>query len=206
MEKLLKQVEELKRGDVRKLVGSRMKEFGAKRSDDELFSEMCFCILTANYNAEGGLRIQKEMEGEFCTLSQRQLAKRLKGLGHRFPNARAKYIAESQRHVESLGKLLKSFANEAEAREWMAENVKGLGYKEASHFLRNVGFKDLAIIDFHIIDLLVRHGIIDEPKTLTKAKYLEIEGVLRTIGKELGLSLAELDMYLWYLETGSILK
>ncbi|MFX1391198.1 MAG: N-glycosylase, partial [Promethearchaeota archaeon] len=63
-----------------------------------------------------------------------------------------------------------------------------------------------AIIDFHIIDILVSYNLIEKPKTLSKSKYLEIEGVLKDIGRRLKLNLAELDLYLWYLETGKILK
>jgi len=87
------------------------------------------------------------------------------------------------------------------------KNIKGLGFKEASHFLRNIGFKNLAIIDFHIVDLLIKHKLIDKkPKSLSKSKYLEIEEKLKKIANELNLSLGELDLYLWYMETGKILK
>ena len=43
-------------------------------------------------------------------------------------------------------------------------------------------------------------------KWVAKKKYLEIEEILKEIGKQLNLSLAELDLYLWYMETGKILK
>ena len=86
------------------------------------------------------------------------------------------------------------------------KNVKGLGYKEASHFLRNTGRKNVAIIDFHIADLLENHRLIEKPKTISKAKYLEIENVLKKIGMKAGMHQSELDLYLWYMETGKILK
>lgn len=87
------------------------------------------------------------------------------------------------------------------------ENIKGLGYKEASHFLRNIGFTNLAIIDFHIVDLLIKNGLLNEkPKSLSKKKYIEIEDILKEIAEDLNLSLGELDLYLWYMETGKILK
>jgi len=65
---------------------------------------------------------------------------------------------------------------------------------------------DYAIIDFHIIDILTDYKLIKKPKTITKKKYLEIENVLKKIADKTNLSLAELDLYLWYLETGKILK
>ncbi len=85
-------------------------------------------------------------------------------------------------------------------------NVKDLGYKESSHFLRNIGFKGSAIIDFHIIDILADNRLIERPKALTKSDYLRIEGVLGNIAKKADLNLSELDLYLWYLETGKVLK
>jgi len=81
-----------------------------------------------------------------------------------------------------------------------------LGLKEASHFLRNIGFDDYAIIDFHIVDLLVKENLIKRPKTITPKIYLEIETVLKKLAIQVNLTLAELDLYLWYLETGKILK
>jgi len=91
-------------------------------------------------------------------------------------------------------------------REWIVKNIKGIGYKEASHFLRNIGYDEYAIVDFHIVDLLVKHDIVEKPKSMTKTKYLEIEEILKTIGNRVNLNMAELDLYLWYLETGKILK
>jgi len=90
--------------------------------------------------------------------------------------------------------------------EFIVENVKGIGYKEGSHFLRNIGYENLAIVDFHIIDLLVKSYMIEKPKTLTKRKYLEIEELLLEVGEQLKLNLAELDLFLWYIETGKVLK
>ena len=85
-------------------------------------------------------------------------------------------------------------------------NIKGIGYKEASHFLRNIGYTEYAIIDFHIVDLLVKNNLLQKPKAITKTKYLEIELLLKSIGNKLNLNMAELDLYLWFLETGKILK
>ena len=120
---------------------------------------------------------------------------------------RAKFIAEARKKcAKDIKKIVFSFENGKEAREWLVNNIKGLGYKEASHFLRNVGFMDVAIVDFHIVDLLAKNKIIKKPKTMTKKKYLEIEEVLEKLSKKLGLELGELDLYLWWMETGKALK
>ena len=104
-----------------------------------------------------------------------------------------------------LKRVVESHKND-ELREWLVKNVKGIGYKETSHFLRNIGFDDFAIIDFHIIDILAKYDLIEKPKALTRKKYLEIEKILKKIAEKSGLNLAELDLYLWYMETGKILK
>ncbi|MCS7106383.1 MAG: N-glycosylase, partial [Candidatus Aenigmarchaeota archaeon] len=122
-----------------------------------------------------------------------------------FPKTRANYIVEVRKFKDELKNIFGKLSEE-ELREWLVKNVKGLGYKEASHFLRNIGYKNFAIIDFHILDLLERFGLIKKPKSLSRKKYLEIENLLKKIAEKAKLSLAELDLYLWYLETKKVLK
>ena len=208
MKGLLEYARNLKNSETKKLVDSRIKEFKdlGKQISNEIFKELCFCILTANFNAERGMKIQGEIGNGFLTLRRAVLVKKLRELGHRYPNTRAKYIVGARKYKDSLKEKIKSFEDENELRGWLVRNVKGIGYKEASHFLRNVGFENLAIIDFHIIDVLAKYNVIERPKTLTKRKYLDIESVLKKIAGKLNLNLAELDLYLWYAETGKVLK
>ncbi|MFH1224252.1 MAG: N-glycosylase/DNA lyase [Candidatus Diapherotrites archaeon] len=193
------------------LVKLRMREFRAfrKAGNKELFGELCFCLLTANYSAEGGIKVQCAVGDGFISLPEFALAKKLRACGYRFPNVRAKYIVEARKHKNKLRELLGSFGSEKEAREWLVKNVKGIGWKEASHFLRNVGYEDVAIVDFHIIDLLKKHNLLDKEirkGALTEKKYLEIERILSELAKRAKTSLAELDLYLWFEETGKVLK
>jgi len=208
MEKLLCKVEEMKKDDIRKVIDNRISEFKelGRKTTQEIFKELCFCLLTANYDAEKAIRIQKEIGNGFLTLSEQQLAEKLKELGYRFPNKRAQFIAEARQHKDSLKRIINGFEYENELRGWFANNIKGIGYKEASHFLRNIGFENFAIIDFHILDILSEHGMIEKPKTLNAKNYIEIETVLKDLGKKLSLNMAELDLYLWYCETGKVMK
>lgn len=207
MQKLTKKIEEIKKTPIKQKIDQRIQEFQSinKDSNDEIFEEMCFCLLTANFNAEKSIKIQNNIGQCFYTDSQETLTKKLKKHGHRFPNKRAEYIHESKKCKNKLTQII-NFHDQNAIREWIVNNVKGLGYKEASHFLRNIGFQDYAIIDFHILDLLEKYDIIKKPKTLSKKKYLEIEKTLKKIAEKTNLTLAELDLYLWYMETGKILK
>lgn len=202
---LVKEVEKLKK-KIGKVVNKRIGEFEEFKENGNWFSELCFCILTANSSAESGIKMQREIGNGFESLSERELSKRLRELGYRFYNLRAKYIFEARKHRENLLWAKKEAENEFELREWLVDNVRGIGYKEASHFLRNVGYEDVAIIDRHILNVLIEYRIIKRPKKLDKKTYFEIEQVLRKIAKECGLTLAELDLYLWFMKTGKVLK
>lgn len=207
MNEILNKIEELKISEVGKTINNRIAEFKNfdTGSNDDLFKEACFCLLTANFNAEKSIKIQNEIGDCFISDSEKIISQKLKNYGHRFPNARASYISKFKECKEQLKKIINHHDRTA-IRDWFVKNVKGLGYKEASHFLRNIGFDDYAIIDFHIIDILVKNKLIKRPKNLTKNKYFEIENLLRKIAKKTGLTLAELDLYLWYMETGKVLK
>ncbi len=207
MNELINKIEELKISNIGITIGERIAQFKNfdKESNDDLFKEACFCMLTANFNAEKSIKIQNEIGDCFLIDSEEMISEKLKDYGHRFPNARASYIWDFKECKEQLKKIINHHDRLA-IRDWFVKNVKGLGYKEASHFLRNIGFEDYAIIDFHIIDVLIKYKLIKKQKTLTKNKYLEIENILRKIAKKTGLTLAELDLYLWYMETGKVLK
>jgi N-glycosylase/DNA lyase len=207
MENIIQKINLLKKEPIAQVISKRMKEFeeyGAEK-EDKVFSELCFCLLTANFQAEKCIQIQRDMGRGFEILPQEELAKKLKEVGHRFWPQRAERIVKARECKTELCSLVFKKSGK-EMRKWLVEKVHGLGMKEASHFLRNVGYKDVAIIDFHIVDLLVDENMIERPKTLTKKRYLEIENVLEDLGKEVNLNLAELDLYLWYLETGKVLK
>ena len=172
----------------------------------DIFSEASFCILTANSSATLGIKIQKEVGIDgFRNLPLDDLFQIIKGMGHRFARQRAERIV-LLREKEKLLEELKNYDNGKEAREILVKNIKGYGYKEASHFLRNIGFDDVAIIDRHISRFLFEKGLVKPRKTITKKVYLECEEALENICKELKLTQGELDLYIFYIKTGKVLK
>jgi N-glycosylase/DNA lyase len=207
MNELLTSIQKLKHGNIQTKIQQRIQEFKNvnRHSVEELFQELCFCILTANFNAERTIHIHQQLHECYCTAPKEILSKKLRQQGYRFPNIRAAYISDSVSKKDALPAIIQTLQRD-ERRTWLVQNIKGLGYKEASHFLRNIGFDDYAIIDSHILELLERYNLIKQPKTLTKKKYIEIESLLQKIAQQTHLTLAELDLYLWYLETGKILK
>jgi N-glycosylase/DNA lyase len=184
--------------------GLKVFEKNRNLSKEEKFIELCFCILVANSSMEKTFKIWKDIGNDFLKISKEQLSKRLKELGYRFYNKRAEYIVEARNKVDLLEEILKS-DNEIEIRERIVENFKGIGWKEASHFLRNLGYKNFAIIDRHVLKTLKEFGFIEKiPKSLNKKNYLEIENKLRELANKLKMSLAELDFYLFYISSGKM--
>ncbi|MDH5686092.1 MAG: N-glycosylase/DNA lyase [Hadesarchaea archaeon] len=206
---LVGRVNELRGGKVGKLIARRMREFKelGRKGNEEWFSELCFCILTANSTARRGMKIQRELGSKgFLTLPLEELRHKLRAAGHRFSNTRAHFIFEARR-FRNIKNIIERFKDARQARGWLVENVRGLGYKESSHFLRNVGFDELAILDRHVLSVLHEYGLIDEvPRSLTRGRYMDIEEKLVGLAEKLGLTLGELDLYLWYLKTGKVLK
>jgi N-glycosylase/DNA lyase len=211
---LLASINKLRKSDVKDVVERRLKEFSdfKKKNNDEWFSELCFCILTANSKAETAIAIQKELAASgFCTLCLDDIRGAIKRNKHRFHNNKSRFIVEARKHMKIKDLIKDMFDKDDEgqlaAREWLVKNVKGLGYKEASHFLRNVGYFDLAILDRHILNLMLEDGMIKEkPKSLTRTKYFEIEKLFKQLASKLGMSCAELDLYMWRMKTGKVLK
>src|SRR3989344_4057073 len=87
------------------------------------------------------------------------------------------------------------------------EYIKGIGLKESSHYLRNIGYRNLAILDRHILKNLLEYKVINEiPKTLTKKKYYEIESRFKGFSRQINISMDELDLLFWSIETGEVFR
>jgi len=173
--KLIDEIKKLRETKVKGIIKTRLKEFESfgKKSNKEWFSELCFCILTANSRAKTAINIQNELKPTgFIDKNQIELSEAIKRNKHRFYNNKAKFICSARKHINIKDKLKKF--NETNAREWLVNNVKGIGYKEASHFLRNTGSKNIAILDRHILSLMAENNFIKEkPKSLRAYPYRE---------------------------------
>ncbi len=194
-------------GKKKEEIRKRLEEFREWGKDRErIISELFFCLCTPQSSArrcDAAVRTIRE-RGLLFGGSEDSVRACLSGV--RFPGNKAGYIVEAR---ERFGEILEAIGKEpAEAREWLVRNVKGLGYKEASHFLRNTGRgRDLAILDRHILKNLARFGVIPEvPKNLTRKRYLEIEERMREFSERVGIAMEELDLLFWSMETGEVFK
>ncbi len=209
--------EELRRGYAAKkpLIDQRMSEFAAvyDQGDETIFTELCFCIFTAGASARMGLACIDAIKDVILTATADELEARIEGK-HRYPRARAGYIIHTRDYLQrewdlKMKELIESFQDRIELRAFFAtsKGIKGIGFKEASHFLRNIGIKGYAILDKHILRSLHEFGVIDSPKPPTSGKkYLEIEAKLKEFAGEINIGFDDLDLLLWSNKTGEILK
>lgn len=208
----IKQVHRERSAEIRE----RLAEFAGIRtrgSDAEIWEEMVFCFFTGGCSARMGLRSIAAVRPHLAHGSWETLRDALSGV-HRYPNARSRYVVESRDFLEKnigfrIKAKLESFDCRLERRDWLVreKGIKGLGYKEASHFLRNIGYKGYAILDKHVLRCLAELKIIDDPKPPnTRSKYLSVENRLITLTEAVGIDFDEMDLVLWSMKTGEILK
>lgn len=172
-----------------------------------------FCLFTPQSKAKVCWETVQKLreEDDLYQADEEKLSGMIKRV--RFRNKKAGYLVEARdRFIGpediSLREKLEGFSDPQEARAWLVENIKGLGFKEASHFLRNIGKgEDLAILDRHIMKNLKRFEVIEEiPKCLTRKRYLKIEDKMREFSRKIEIPLEHLDLLFWFLETGEIFK
>ncbi len=189
------------------------KELWRTGSEYDIYCELIFCIFTPQSKArvcnEAVQMLQEK--GLMLDGTEEQLGRELNTV--RFRYTKAKNVVDSRKVFFKNGNIsikpiIKRFRTPLDARDWLVQNVRGIGYKEASHFLRNIGLGErLAILDRHILKNLVLLGVIDEiPKSISDKKYIEIEKKLIEFSDSISLPPDHFDILLWYKETGEIFK
>jgi len=193
-------------------------------SEQDIWEELCFCILSGNVSYElaksvievtrkNGILNYTWMKDE--STSEKVLFQELNSPNfkpvkingelrkYRYPKKRSHQIKNAAIRIYetfSLKNFLK-FNDSIPARNFLFNEIPGLGIKEASHFLRNIGYSDsLAIIDIHVFRFLQEQGLIDfsNIKYLTTSKYLLAEKILRNLSEYHSLNLAILDLAIWH--------
>jgi N-glycosylase/DNA lyase len=195
---------------------SRLREFKqswSEKGEEDILCELLFCLLTPQSRAKFCWSAIETIRDENLLLNGpvEQIKKRLHCV--RFHNKKAQYVVEARNLFMRKGRIsikpfLEQFTDVHECREWLVKNIKGLGYKEAGHFLRNVGLgENIAILDRHILRNLELLGVIDKiPESMSRTKYLQIEKDMADFAEQIAIPLAHLDLLFWSKETGEIFK
>jgi N-glycosylase/DNA lyase len=188
------------------------KEVFEKSDDRRIFEELAFCILTSAVGPKMGLMSLDAIRDILMEGTEIDMHGKLENV-HKYPE-KASFIVHTRKYLRSefdfkLKDLILSFKDPLERRDLFAlnKNIKGIGFVQASHFLRNIGFTEYAILDKNIVLSLYQFGVINTPNPpTTRKKYIEVEDRLKEFAGKLGIGADELDLLLWSEKTGHIPK
>lgn len=179
----LKRFYEEKKAEIDKFL-QECAALGQSNDAEKLFSELCYCLLTPQVNADDARDIWRHLQSTKLLFrgTVREIEGSLGGWQYRRPD-KAVYLCEArERFFDERGEagivaLVRALSatDPREARDMLANprrrsKIRGLGMKEGSHFLRNLGLShnQLAILDRYILNWLVRFEVIGEvPNNLT---------------------------------------
>jgi N-glycosylase/DNA lyase len=173
-----------------------------------VLKELCFCLLTPQSKATNCWQaVETLFNNGFPKMTAAQVQSLFKKYT-RFYKTKTKWIIEAAKKFDIIWQLVNKNFEPVILREILVREIKGMGYKEASHFLRNIGYSfDLAIIDRHILKNLLYYKVIPSiPKSINKNRYLELEQKFIKFSQDIKISLVDLDLLFWAKQTGFVFK
>ncbi|WP_062381571.1 8-oxoguanine DNA glycosylase [Pseudomonas abietaniphila] len=191
---------------------------GAVSNERHLWWELSCCILSSQVpyplamaaadaiDAKGCLRVTEQcvdsLTGELFEILSTPLDVDGKKRRYRFPKAKAKHLAVTWSAVSRGGGSLKSLisGDVSDVRAWWVANASGMGPKQASMFLRNVGATyDLAILDRHVLNYMSAQGIYSGEQVSISglSQYGRYEDRLRDHAQEMNCPVGLLDWAIW---------
>ncbi|MCK5686347.1 N-glycosylase/DNA lyase [bacterium] len=211
-------IKELKKiySGIKPVIVKRLQEFDRnykKGNEKYVFGELAFCILTPQSKAKSCFKALTDLieNGILYNGTPEEIEPFIRSV--RFLKRKSQYLVIAREQFTKKGSIkikdfIESFSDVFELRQWIVDNVKGIGYKESGHFIRNIGKgQKVTILDRHILKNLLKYNVIDEiPKTLTKKNYLEIEKLMLEFSKKINIPADHLDLLFWYLEAGEVFK
>lgn len=195
-------------------IRNRLEDFRSgflNMDNDSLFAELSFCTLTPQSKAKSCWRAVENLRDSRLLYEACKDIIRQNISGVRFHNNKSAYIEANRTLFYSMDFkkfILNNVKDIIKLRKWLVTNIKGYSFKEASHFLRNIGYgSEIAILDRHILKNMVAYGIINEiPKSINERTYLELEQKLLGFSKRTLIPPDHLDILFWYKQTGEIFK
>lgn len=185
----------------------------SRHSEDDLWRELVSCILGSRVRFETALAAVDRMSsmrllsgsrrrGHFDQYEQDTVT----ALAGRYPfyRVRANQIRRAAERLYgsrgSIRELLDSVDDVRDARRLLASDISGLGPKQASLFLRNIGYaKHVAVLDVHVLAYMNRAGLTDAPirSVSTVRKYEALEDSFIEHAYSLGCTPDQFDLAVW---------
>jgi len=179
--------------EIRAKIQKVVEHFKTPKTEEEVFYHFCFTVLVPQTKHKTTVVILKNLQKKNIfenELSSNEIETLVKPA--RFYRNKTKYLLILKQNWDWIYSMINSINNQHILREFLINEVYGLGMKAASHLMRNLGYDDVAIIDTHIIKMFN----IDK-KTITKKNYVYYENVIRCMAKKYNLTVVEFDILLW---------
>lgn len=176
---------------------------------DLVWQELVFCVASSQESAKRARRAADEL-GQATGWLPFDLDKaeatidgllRDRGILLRFHSRKVRQLAASwiqySIDAELLGNPAAHFRAEEDARVRVISTFPGMGPKQSSMFLRNIGSgSTLAVIDSHVAWAIeVAFGL--QAANTSLSRYVEAEKAMRSFADAIGLTMASLDVVLW---------
>jgi N-glycosylase/DNA lyase len=181
-----------------------------RKGEQYLWRELVGAILGSAVSYEGALAALSFLDAHGLTIpsavlstKQVEIERSLRLAGYRFPVLRSRQIARSAAAIygvsSDLQGVLRRYDDPMAARRGLVELCPGLGPKQASLFLRNVGYHDLAVLDRHILTYLQHRCMVARRKLVVNSvkRYEVVEEIVLGIAAEFGLTVANFDLAVW---------
>ncbi len=186
----------------------------SKLQKEEYFYELCYCLLTPATKAQNVYKVVEYLKTNLFFEEGFDPTHILRGdvfkpikIYVRFHHQKANRLLNARENWQLISTIINKNNHAKEKREELVTNVLGFGYKEASHFLRNIGHLGLAVLDRHILKNLLHLGVLNKiPNVGSRKKYLETEKIFTDFAYSIDIPSEELDLLLWAKETGYVLK
>ncbi|MGI6369457.1 MAG: hypothetical protein GX372_02975 [Ignavibacteria bacterium] len=189
-------------------IQDRLKEF-EKITPENSFYEFCFCLMTPQSSANNAWQVQRKLEEKDFFNKKFDPKYLLADSKHyiRFHNKKSERLLKAIDFFPELYKLLISNLTVKEKRLQLKQSFSGLGMKESSHFLRNIGYKNLAIIDRHVLKHLEKCNVIENttpPNSINQ--YINIENSFLVFCDKIDIPIDVMDLLFFAHDTGKVLK
>ena len=191
-------------------------------SEEDLLFEIAICIFSSQDIFEKAIAMAQKLKDNhiFSNINYNEIEYKIKIIlsntlnykknniiyyfKPRFKNRNSKLLTNTIKNIYgnkiTIKTILSTSTNEKDARNKLINYICGFGPKQSSLYLRRIGFCDnLAILDSHIIDYLyLNYGFSINKNSLSKLDYYEkIEEKFHNLAKDLGYSIACVDLATW---------
>lgn len=187
----------------------RLEDF-ARVAPERWFYELCFCLMTPQSSAVHAALVQADLEAMNFLVKGQDVVQVLRAPDRyiRFHHTKHKRLHRAREMWPLIEQVIADpLLGSRDRRDALRELVDGFGMKEASHFLRNIGQRGLAIIDRHLLTNMVTCGIFEEiPSVSTITRYRDVEQRFSEYCQSIEIDMDEIDLLFWCAQTGHVLK